>query len=179
MDGAQLSQDYRDTTRRVYLLLLHFTHQFLWIKYFAVQVLQAKFVCVRVCVCVHVCVFVCVCACVYVCVCVCVSHQLIPKRTLRLSYTNTAQLMTHVTVVYVAAYNAIMLPSLLEYCREQYKSDSSGALHMNPKANIFRYFYIPFFRAFFIARERHYRNNYLGLLILNLYAISKIIIQFR
>ena len=81
-------------------------------------------VCVRVCVCVHVC--VCVCVRVCMCVCMCVSHQkiifaakqLIPKRTLRLSYTNIAQLMTHVTVVYVAAYNAIMLPSLLECCRE-------------------------------------------------------------
>ena len=38
-----------------------------------------------------------------------------PKGTLELLYTNTAQLMTHTTVVYVAAYLAIMLPSLLAY----------------------------------------------------------------
>ena len=39
MDGFPQSQGYRDTTRRVYLLPLHFTHQILWIKYFTVQVL--------------------------------------------------------------------------------------------------------------------------------------------
>ena len=39
------------------------------------------------------------------------------KGTLGLLYTNIAQLMTHTTVVYVAAYLAIMLPSLLAYCR--------------------------------------------------------------
>ena len=38
-----------------------------------------------------------------------------PKGTLGLLYTNTAQLMTHTTVVYIAAYLAIMLPSLLAY----------------------------------------------------------------
>ena len=40
-----------------------------------------------------------------------------PKGTLGLLYTNSAQLMTHATVEYVAAYLAIMLPSLLAYCR--------------------------------------------------------------
>ena len=46
-----------------------------------------------------------------------VTSKLIPKGTLGLLYTNIAQLMTHTTVVYVAAYLAIMLPSLLAYCR--------------------------------------------------------------
>ena len=46
-----------------------------------------------------------------------VTRKLIPKGTLGLLYTNIAQLMTHTTVVYVAAYLAIMLPSLLAYCR--------------------------------------------------------------
>ena len=32
-------------------------------------------------------------------------------------YTSIAQLMIHTTVVYVAAYLAIMLPSFLVYCR--------------------------------------------------------------
>ena len=46
-----------------------------------------------------------------------VTRKLIPKGTLGLLYTNIAQLMTHTTVIYVAAYLAIMLPSLLAYCR--------------------------------------------------------------
>ena len=46
-----------------------------------------------------------------------VTRKLIRKGTLGLLYTNIAQLMTHTTVVYVAAYLAIMLPSLLAYCR--------------------------------------------------------------
>ena len=46
-----------------------------------------------------------------------VTGKLIPKGTLGLLYTNIAQLMTHTTVVYVVAYLAIMLPSLLAYCR--------------------------------------------------------------
>ena len=46
-----------------------------------------------------------------------VSRKLIPKGTLGLLYTNIAQLMTHTTVVYLAAYLEIMLPSLLAYCR--------------------------------------------------------------
>ena len=40
-----------------------------------------------------------------------VTRKLIPKGTLR------SQLMAHKTVVYVTAYLAIMLPSLLAYCR--------------------------------------------------------------
>ena len=68
---------------------------------------------------------VCVGVCVCVCVCVCICHQkitlatkqLIPKGTLGLLYTNIAQLMIHATVVYVAAYHAIMLPSLRAYCK--------------------------------------------------------------
>ena len=39
MDEVQLSQGYGDNARRVYLLPLHFTHPFLWIKHFAVHVL--------------------------------------------------------------------------------------------------------------------------------------------
>ena len=88
-------------------------------------------VCVFVCVCVCVCVCTCmrvhayVHACMHVCVCVCdlsskitlPTKQLIPKGTLGLFCTNIAQLMTHATVVYVAAYHAIMLHSLLAYCR--------------------------------------------------------------
>ena len=46
-----------------------------------------------------------------------VTRKLIPKGTLGLLYTNIAQLMAHATVVYIAAYLAIMLPSLLAYCR--------------------------------------------------------------
>ena len=45
-----------------------------------------------------------------------VNRKLIPKGTLILLYTNISQLITHTTVVYVAAYLAIMLPSLLAYC---------------------------------------------------------------
>ena len=40
-----------------------------------------------------------------------VTRELIPKGTLGLLYTNTAQLMTHTTVVYAAAYLAILLPN--------------------------------------------------------------------
>ena len=39
---------------------------------------------------------------------------MIPKGTLGLLCTNIAQLMTHATVVYVAAYHAVMLHSLLQ-----------------------------------------------------------------
>ena len=136
MDGAELSQDYIETLQGEFI----FFYYILPTSFCGLNILLCKYsrlnlcvcacvcvcMCVCVCVCTCVCLCVCACACVYVCVCVCVSHQkiifatkqLIPKRTLRLSYTNIAQLMTHVTVVYVAAYNAIMLPSLLEYCRE-------------------------------------------------------------
>ena len=46
-----------------------------------------------------------------------VTTKLIPKGTLGLLYNNIAQLMTHTTVVYVAAFLAVTLPSLLAYCR--------------------------------------------------------------
>ena len=46
-----------------------------------------------------------------------VTRKLIPKGTLGLLYTNIAQLMTYTAVAYVAVYLAIMLPSLLAYCR--------------------------------------------------------------
>ena len=46
-----------------------------------------------------------------------VTRKLIPKGTLGLLYTNIAQLMVHTTVVYVAAYLAIILPGLLAYWR--------------------------------------------------------------
>ena len=39
------------------------------------------------------------------------------KRNRWLLYTNSVQLMTHAAVLYKAAYLAIMLPSLLAYCR--------------------------------------------------------------
>ena len=46
-----------------------------------------------------------------------VTGKLIPKGTLKLLYTNIAQLMAHTTVVYVATYLAIMLADLLAFCR--------------------------------------------------------------
>ena len=46
-----------------------------------------------------------------------VARKLIPKGTVGLLYTNIAQLMAHTTVVYVAAYLAILLPGFLAYCR--------------------------------------------------------------
>ena len=46
-----------------------------------------------------------------------VTTKLIPKGTLGLLYTIISQLMADTTVLYVAAYLAIMLPDLLAYCR--------------------------------------------------------------
>ena len=46
-----------------------------------------------------------------------VTGKLIPKGTLKLLYTNIAQLMAHTTVVYVATYLAIILADLLAFCR--------------------------------------------------------------
>ena len=46
-----------------------------------------------------------------------VTGKLIPKGTLKLLYTNIAQLMAHTTVVYVATYLAIMLADLFAFCR--------------------------------------------------------------
>ena len=43
-----------------------------------------------------------------------VTRKLIPKGTLGLLYTNIAQLMAHITVVYVAVYLTIMLPGILQ-----------------------------------------------------------------
>ena len=45
-----------------------------------------------------------------------VTRKLIPKGILGLLYTITAQLMTHTTAVYIAAYLTIKLASLLAYC---------------------------------------------------------------
>ena len=39
------------------------------------------------------------------------------------------------------------------------------------------HFYIPLFEPFLQLKKRHHRNKYLGLLILNLYATSKILIH--
>ena len=44
-----------------------------------------------------------------------VTRRLIPKGTLGLLYTNIVQLMAHTTVVYVAAYLAVMLPDFLAF----------------------------------------------------------------
>ena len=43
-----------------------------------------------------------------------VTRKLITKGTLGLLYTNIAQLMAHITVVYVAVYLTIMLPGILQ-----------------------------------------------------------------
>ena len=80
-------------------------------------------VCAHACACMRLCMHMCMHACMRVCVCDLSSKitlptkQLILKGTLGLFCTNIAQLMTHATVVYVAAYHAIMLHSLLAYCR--------------------------------------------------------------